>query len=337
MRPWFTLAFALFWVVAQVQNPLQALEYDPLRVDPSLEIKTVDLTVSDESRSREIPLRVYLPPSSETPKTSSPKSSPIILFSHGLGGSKEGSPFLGKHWAKRGYIAVFMQHPGSDEGVWKGEPFLKRMAALKEAASAQNFSLRVQDVKATIDQLAKWNDDNQHALGGKCDLKHVGMSGHSFGAQTTQAVSGQNFDLIGTRQTDPRIKAAVIMSPGPPRLGSPEKAFGGVKIPWLLMTGTLDDSPIGNQTPESRRKVYPALPIGAKFELVLNKAEHSAFTERALPGERQQRNSNHHRAILALSTAFWDAYLKDDASAQEWLTTEKARGVLEASDVWQQK
>jgi hypothetical protein len=40
------------------------------------------------------------------------------------------------------------------------------------------------------------------------------------------------------------------------------------------------------------------------------------FTERPLPGDREQRNPNHHRAILALRTAFWDAYLCIDAAAQ---------------------
>ncbi len=34
------------------------------------------------------------------------------------------------------------------------------------------------------------------------------------------------------------------------------------------------------------------------------------FGERALPGDSEQRNPNHHRAILALSTAFLDTYLK---------------------------
>ena len=47
---------------------------------------------------------------------------PVILFSHGLGGNREGSKFLGEHWAARGYVAVFLQHPGSDDSVWKGKP-----------------------------------------------------------------------------------------------------------------------------------------------------------------------------------------------------------------------
>jgi hypothetical protein len=83
--------------------------------------------------------------------------------------------------------------------------------------------------------------------------------------------------------------------------------------------------------------VFPALPPGDKFELVLNGAEHSAFTDRPLPGDSEKRNANHHRAILALSTAFWDAYLKNDAEAKTWLNGDGAQRMLESEDVWNKK
>jgi hypothetical protein len=47
------------------------------------------------------------------------------------------------------------------------------------------------------------------------------------------------------------------------------------------------------------------------------------------------RNPNHHRVILALSTAFWDAYLRGDAQALAWLNGSGPRSVLEAADLWQ--
>ena len=69
--------------------------------------------------------------------------------------------------------------------------------------------------------------------------------------------------------------------------------------------------------------------------LILDGAEHSAFGERALVGERGDRNPNHHRAILATSTAFWDAYLGNDDGSREWLLGDGPRSVLEDADVWQ--
>lgn len=303
-------------------------KYDPLAVERDAEPKTLPLTVTDAARKRDIPLKIYLPSAREP--------AAVVLFSHGLGGTREGSAFLGKHWAARGYVAVFLQHPGSDDSAWKDIPAGQRMAALEKAASGANFTLRVQDVPAVLDQLDKWNKEKDHALAGRLDLARIGMSGHSFGAVTTQAVSGQSFGPLGQRFTDRRIKAAIPFSPSTPRAGDPKQAFGSVKVPWMLMTGTKDTSPIGGQTVESRLAVYPLLPAGIdKYELVLNNAEHSVFTDRPLPGDKEARNPNHHRAIMALSTAFWDAHLRGDADAKAWLHGANAKSVLEEPDRWQ--
>jgi len=304
-------------------------DYDPLVVSPEFTPHAVDLTVKDARRQRDIPVRVYLPQAIQ--------AAPVVLFSHGLGGSREGSSYLGKHWAARGYVAIFLQHPGSDTSVWKDESPRRRMQAMREAASSQNFLLRVKDVPAVLDQLERWAKTDGHALAGKLDLRKVGMSGHSFGAVTTQAISGQMTERGKALFTDARIGAAVIMSPSSPRHGTPEAAFGKVSLPWMLMTGTKDTAPIGDADMESRLAVFPALPPGGKYELVLFGAEHSAFTDRALPGDSDPRNPNHHRAILALSTAFWDTFLLGSADAQQWLDGDGPKSVLDAQDKWQKK
>jgi predicted dienelactone hydrolase len=306
-----------------------ATAYDPLATPPQFVAQTLDLEVHDAARNRDIPLRVYLP------QEKSP--APVVLFSHGLGGSREGNRFMGEHWSARGYVAVFLQHPGSDNSVWKGQPPREAMPALRGAANLQNFLLRVKDVPAVLDQLDRWNRAAGNPLQNRLDLARVGMSGHSFGAITTQAVSGQSTASGQRAYTDPRIKAAMAFSPSASKNTDPAQTFGQVKIPWMLMTGTKDDSPIGEADAASRLAVFPALPPGHKYELVLFSAEHSAFTDRALPGDREPRNPNHHRAILALSTAFWDAYLRNDTNARVWLDGSGAGGVLEKEDCWTKK
>ncbi len=304
--------------------------YDPLAISTDRPPAPVDTVVKDKRRSREIPLLIYLP------AAHSPAA--VVLFSHGLGGSRYGSAFLGKQWAARGYVAVFLQHPGSDDSVWKGKPPRERMAALRQAAGLENFLLRVKDVAVVLDQLERWNLADDNALKGRFDLDKVGMSGHSFGAVTTQAVSGQRFPLSGTSLTDKRIKAAIAFSPSGPRQGAdPKQAFGQVKIPWMLMTGTKDTAPIGEQDVKSRLSVFPALPPGGKYEVVLENAEHSAFTDHPLPGDKENRNPNHHHVIVALSTAFWDAYLRGDAQAKSWLDGDGPHKLLEPGDKWQKK
>ena len=88
--------------------------YDPLVIPAQFTPEIIDLTVNDAERKRDIPVRVYLPVE-KTP-------SPVVLFSHGLGGSREGNAYLGNHWAARGYVAVFIQHHGSDTSVWQDKP-----------------------------------------------------------------------------------------------------------------------------------------------------------------------------------------------------------------------
>ena len=314
--------------------PLKSLTlpegYDPLEVPDQLGLPPLELIVHDKERQREIPIRIYLS-SPETPAA-------IVLFSPGLGGSREGSAYLGTHWSARGYAAVFIQHPGSDDSVWKALPREERMRALQKAASLNNFILRVEDISSVLNQLDRWNKSDSNALAGRLDMTRVGMSGHSFGAVTTQAVSGQIMVRGNASFTDPRIKAAIAFSPSSPRRGGdPKQAFRNVKIPWMLVTGTKDIAPIGDADMESRLAVFPALPAGGKYELILYGAEHSAFTDRPLPGDTEKRNPNHHRAILALSTAFWDAWLREDAFARAWLDGSGPSSVLEKNDRWQKK
>ena len=315
------------WLANRFALAAGAADYDPLAVDKVFTPVQVDITFHDAARNRDLPLRIYLP------ANTAPE--PVVLFSHGLGGTRAGSVFLGRHWAARGYVAVFLQHPGSDDSVWKDQPPAQRIRAMKQAASLDSFLLRVRDVPAVLNQLDIWNADKTNLLAGRMDLKKIGMSGHSFGAVTTEAVSGETLPIEGQKFTDARIAAAIAFSPSPPHGLGVAKAFGAVKIPWLLMTGTKDVAPIGNADVKARLSVYPALPAVPKYEVVLHNAEHSAFTDRALPGDREPRDPNHHRVMLALSTAFWDAYLRGDAAALVWLNGSGPRSVMEPDDLWQ--
>lgn len=309
-----------------------AEDYNPLAIADDFKPATLDLTVQDKARDRDIPLKVYLP--------ASRVAEPVVLFSHGLGANREGSSFLGRHWAARGYVAVFLQHSGSDDALWKSDGTLReRLQAFKAAANARNFVLRVQDVSSVLDQLETWNKADGHGLQSRLDLKKVGMSGHSFGALTTQAVGGQKFRGGRNSGIDDRVIAALPMSPSIPEGEAAKEAFSSVGIPWMLMTGTNDTDPFGNNSDAtSRLGVFPALPPGDKYELVLFEAEHLAFTDIAPRRRRAKpRNPNHHHVILALSTAFWDVHLRSNTAAETWLHGSGPRTVLQKDDRWQKK
>ena len=292
----------------------------------------------DSSRDRTVPVKIYLKPSAEPSAEPSEKAQPVIVFSHGLGGSRENSAYLGNHWADRGYVAVFVQHAGSDEEVWKTVERSERMDALKKAASVETALARYADIPFVLDELEKWNVADSHPLKGKLKLGKIGLCGHSFGAVTTQALMGQRF-RVDRNFHDPRIDAFFLMSPSTGRGLSAAEAFGHISAPVLCMTGTEDDSPITPETttPESRREVYAAMPAGDKYQLVFEGGGHFAFSDVGFRDEK--RIARHHPAIQLISTRFWDAYLKDDASAKAWLQSAapRADAALVEKDVWEWK
>ena len=145
------LAVASFASAAAVQA------YDPLAKSADV-LPPAPLSVADQKRDRSIPLLVSLPDDSAP--------APVVLFSHGLGGSREGCGYLREHWAGRGYVAVFLQHPGSDASVWRDVPQRQRLRAMKQAASIENMQARVDDVAAVLDALAEWQQQAGHPLAG---------------------------------------------------------------------------------------------------------------------------------------------------------------------------
>lgn len=292
-------------------------------------VETLLLDPVDPDRDRTVPIKVYLPVEK--------KPAAVILYSHGLGGSRNTKVYLGEHWAKAGYLSVFVQHAGSDEEVWKSVPPRERLSAMKAAAGVQAALGRYDDIPFVIDQLERWADEEGHPLFGRLDLEKLGMCGHSFGAHTTQAMMGQKFP--GNRMVgDSRIKAFFAMSPSPHKRLDPADSFGHIESPVLLMTGTKDASVITpDTTPEKRMQVYAALPEGDKYQLVLEGAEHNAFGNSRM-GARK-RIPHHHPAIQMISLRFWDAYLKGEATAKAWLQSDQVRNdaFLVEKDTWEWK
>ena len=152
---------------------------------------------------------------------------------------------------------------------------------LRDAATRKNMNLRVDDVTDVLDAMRVWTSDKKSDFYKRIDTNNVGMAGHSMGAKTAQLMIGQQGWLSSPRK-DRRIRAAILMSPSSPSLQSAGSAFGAVTTPCLLLTGTRDSVPfLGNQSIESRRAVFPALPSGNAYELMLHDATHSAFTDRS--------------------------------------------------------
>ena len=76
----------------------------------------------------------------------------MVLFSHGLGGSRNGYKYLRTCWTGKGYATIFLQHPGSDESLLQGVSPSQAVRQLRDAATRKNMELRTDDVTAVSDR-----------------------------------------------------------------------------------------------------------------------------------------------------------------------------------------
>jgi len=267
----------------------------------------------DAKRDRLVPAKVYCPATGAGPFA-------VVIFSHGAGGSREGYEYLGRHWASHGYVSVHLEHEGSDEEIWRGRP--DPMAGIRQAAAdPRNAVNRPLDVTFALDRLEDLNRSDPF-LRGRLELNEVGVAGHSFGAFTTLAVAVQTFVLPAVREVsfrDARVKAAVPMSaPVPRKRAQFARAFGTISIPCMHMTGTLDDSLIGDTKAAERRIPYDHINAADQYLVTFVGGDHMIFSGRGrlLGGAK---DALFQELIRMGALAFWDAYLLDDAEAKAWL------------------
>ena len=190
----------------------------------------------------------------------------LVIVSHGLGGSREGLAYLGRHWASHGYVTVHLQHAGSDSKIWQGKPVAERRRALQQAAANPQAALdRPLDVRFALDQvLAAPLKVRSDSL--SIDPARLAVAGHSFGAFTALASAGITFSRRGASPAnfgDDRLVASIALSATAFRNQRPED-FDTVRMPTLHMTGTDDRSPVNDTRPEERRNAYDRIQTGAK-------------------------------------------------------------------------
>ena len=142
-----------------------------------------DGAIADPARDRSIPVRVRMPEAGAG-------RAPVILFSHGLGGSVEAGTLFAEQWAKDGFLVVHVQHPGSDQSVWQGQR--GGIGRLKRAADGEQLKDRVLDMRRVADAVAAGARVGACSLA-RADATRLGAAGHSFGAHTVLALAGQRF------------------------------------------------------------------------------------------------------------------------------------------------
>jgi predicted dienelactone hydrolase len=272
-------------------------------------VRTVLTTWRDGERGRDIPIKAYVP--------AVPGEVPVILFSHGLGGTREAGRLWAEHWASQGYLSIHLQHAGSDESLWRGAGSrLEAMRGMKSGMDPRQYVARVEDVRFVVAELGRRKSLGD-PLARLADLGRIGMSGHSFGALTTQGVAGER-NAAGPDASVQQIRAAIAFSPSAgSRLPASESRFAAIRMPFFSVTGTEDGDVMGTgSSPANRQLPFRLMPAPDKYLLVLRGADHMTFSGQT---GRREPDAQQVRLVRAATLAFWDAYLKGDAAAKAWL------------------
>ncbi len=265
-----------------------------------------------------VPVRVRAPTRPTAP-------CPVVIFSHGLGGSREGYWLLAEEWASAGFFVVQPTHAGSDTRLLADAGLLGARDAMRAAvADPAILAGRPRLVSRLIDLLPQIRAAVP-AWPGTIDATRVGVGGHSFGAWTTQVLDGVRFPAAGPADlADPRPRAFLALSPNGPGALQPDAAWSSASRPLLLMIGSEDRMPAFLQRPgedrgpQWREQAFRLLPPGDKHLAVLAGAHHCAFSHgqgARLSGEPVPEPWMT-AALLHLTTTWWRATLLDDPVAR---------------------
>lgn len=227
----------------------------------------------------------------DAPHAAGPRR-PLILLSHGFGGSASDLAWLGTALAAHGFIAVAVNHPGNN--------------AL-EAYTVEGYALmwlRAVDLGAVVDAVL---DDK--TFGSRIDSARIGAAGHSLGGYTVVAAAGgitdpariqafcrspaadslcappsdisdmrqkslarlssdpdfrQRYSAAGNSYRDARIRAVFAMAPGLGPVFTPE-SLGKVSIPVAIVSGGADEftpptsgaAALAKAIPHATLKLFP--------------------------------------------------------------------------------
>lgn len=250
--------------------------------DASLRIESA---VAPDADDQPLPLRIWYPAQPAAAAGSAAQTLPLIVISHGTGGSAMGHEDTARALARAGFVVVAVQHTGDN---YRDHSYVRQ---------GMHLTGRPRHVVRTIDyMLSSWHGRTL------IDAQRVGLFGFSAGGFTTLVLAGGLPDLARTAlhcrdqpaawdcdflrrngvdpqaikprpivwQRDSRIRAAVVAAPAVSYSFDRER-LQLAQIPFQLWVGG-DDQVVGPGAAEVR----DMLPAPPDFHRV-DHAGHFAF------------------------------------------------------------
>jgi len=251
---------------------------------------------------------------------------PLLVFSHGYGGSGLSAVFLTEALAARGWIVAAPDHHDRHSAVrirtGQAEDYDRRafLQHAKEIAASsyedrEGYLYRLDEIKAVVDRIL-----TSDTFGRLIDPNRIALGGHSFGGFTALGVCG----TIKERH-DIRIKAVLLFSTGAGGYLFNEDELSAVRVPSMLFLGEREkDAARGRDMTmaEIADKVYRNMPP-PKYFLEVKGANHLSFNNQ-FSGRRIARllRGNEERlfdVIRRYSIAFLEKYVGGRKDAEQIL------------------
>lgn len=270
---------------------------------PTIVADRVEIDIPE--RGRQLMLRISYPDSGDR--------FPLIVFFHGALCPADGYAALADHWASHGYVTILPDHPAAES---QGRP--------DPDEQYKTFLEQTRDMSSVLDALESIGTEIE-ASKTLIDPTRVAAAGHSMGALIATIVAGlPRLEEDGSHLSlrDERFDVAVLLSGPGPLSRTPEGGWESVDLPLLATTGTRDHANRGGDgaTWEWRLGTYELTPAGDKFGLVIDEADH--FLGGMICAERADGPPDEEAFMIVkgVSTAFLDAYLKQDEAAAKALS-----------------
>ena len=295
------LAFTWLAVTACGADTLYKIEPGPFEF-----MVKEDAAIEDTVQQRNVTFRVMYP--------DGPGQFPVVVLSHGGFCPPQMYDRITGHWVSHGYIVVEPNHVDSPNNAERPGP--QEMEMIVHS--------RVRDASLALDALddiaLKAGIANQVADHGRA------ISGHSFGAGVAMMKTGQNLKPGQAEHWGPaddaRFEAAVYLSAPGGGEEMVDDAFDGLRAPFMATGGTQDVGRVdpGDLSPgDWRRQVFLRAPPGDKYSVIIEDADHylGGLICRADRGGDPDPGAV--EIIRTMTTAFLDAYLKNDPVAKRFL------------------
>lgn len=251
-------------IVKRPSMPIPSGTQSIARLEPGPHAVTIsDLTLVDKSRPtdtngdfagsavRELAIKIWQPQKDERSlKLSGPF--PLVVFSHGLAGSRNNAAYLGDFLASHGYILVAMDFP------------LTKLFA-PGGPNVLDMVNQPEDISFIIDTLLASNEQPNHSLYRQIDATRIGLIGHSLGGMTTTLTA------YHPRLRDPRVSAAISLA-GPLEMFG-RRMFQAYDTPFMLIASDADP-----MVDYRKNAAVLTSRINNAVLVTLHKASHSGFT-----------------------------------------------------------